>query len=207
MDLPDAVSAVISRRQPSGAFAFRPGRAWQGRMDSGPNWSKAKHGPGTGWLRPRSGPAWRPCPGQRTPAGSGSAGGRDPALVQELPQPLPADPGAVRGQVSGQLAQTPVRERQAQLLGRVVADRDDDLDVGVTDQADAMMIIARRTWTDPCFPRRTICCSRQPSSSASRRARTGLATNRRGRGRGRSGGRGRGRSGGRSGSRGRGRGH
>ncbi len=51
-----------------------------------------------------------------------------------------------------------------------MADRDDDLDVGVTDQADAMMIIARRTWTDPCFPRRTICCSRRPSSSASRRA-------------------------------------
>jgi hypothetical protein len=26
--------------------------------------------------------------------------------------------------------------------------------------ADAMMITARRTRTDPCFPRRTICCSR-----------------------------------------------
>jgi hypothetical protein len=29
--------------------------------------------------------------------------------------------------------------------------------------ADAMMIIARRTRTDPCFPRRTICSSRRPS--------------------------------------------
>ena len=29
--------------------------------------------------------------------------------------------------------------------------------------ADAMMIIARRTRTDPCLPRRTICCSRCPS--------------------------------------------
>ena len=28
--------------------------------------------------------------------------------------------------------------------------------------ADAMMIIARRTRTDPCFPRRTICSSRRP---------------------------------------------
>jgi hypothetical protein len=28
---------------------------------------------------------------------------------------------------------------------------------------DAMMIIARRTRTDPCLPRRTICCSRWPS--------------------------------------------
>jgi hypothetical protein len=33
---------------------------------------------------------------------------------------------------------------------------------GVPD-ADAMMIIARRTRTDPCLPRRTICCSRLPS--------------------------------------------
>ena len=29
--------------------------------------------------------------------------------------------------------------------------------------ADAMMIIARRTRTDPCFPRRTICSSSRPS--------------------------------------------
>jgi hypothetical protein len=29
--------------------------------------------------------------------------------------------------------------------------------------ADAMMIIARQTRTDPCFPRRTICSSRPPS--------------------------------------------
>ena len=41
--------------------------------------------------------------------------------------------------------------------------------------ADAMMIIARRTRTDPCLPRRTICYSRRPSSSLSRRARTGSA--------------------------------
>jgi Clp amino terminal domain, pathogenicity island component len=33
---------------------------------------------------------------------------------------------------------------------------------GVPD-ADAIMIIARRTRTEPCFPRRTICCSRCPS--------------------------------------------
>ena len=36
--------------------------------------------------------------------------------VQDLPQPLPADryrPGGVPGQVAGQLAQAPVRERQA----------------------------------------------------------------------------------------------
>jgi hypothetical protein len=33
---------------------------------------------------------------------------------------------------------------------------------GVPD-ADAMMIIARRTRTDSCLPRRTICCSRLPS--------------------------------------------
>jgi pimeloyl-ACP methyl ester carboxylesterase len=29
--------------------------------------------------------------------------------------------------------------------------------------ADAMMIMARRTRTGPCLPRRTICCSRLPS--------------------------------------------
>ena len=29
--------------------------------------------------------------------------------------------------------------------------------------AEAMMIIARRTRIDPCLPRRTICCSRLPS--------------------------------------------
>jgi hypothetical protein len=29
--------------------------------------------------------------------------------------------------------------------------------------ADAMMIIARRTRTDSCLPRRTICCSHCPS--------------------------------------------
>jgi len=29
--------------------------------------------------------------------------------------------------------------------------------------ADAMMIIARRTRTDSSLPRRTICCSRRPS--------------------------------------------
>src|SRR3954453_15684759 len=45
---------------------------------------------------------------------------------------------------------------------------------GVPD-ADAMMIRARRTRTDPCLPRRTICCSRRPSSSDRRRARTGSA--------------------------------
>ena len=33
---------------------------------------------------------------------------------------------------------------------------------GVPD-ADAMMIIARRTRIDPCLPRRTTCCSRCPS--------------------------------------------
>ena len=33
---------------------------------------------------------------------------------------------------------------------------------GVPD-ADATMIIARRTRIDPCLPRRTICCSRCPS--------------------------------------------
>ncbi len=38
------------------------------------------------------------------------------------------------------------------------------------------MIIARRIRTGPCFPRRTICCSRRPSSSLSRRARTGSDT-------------------------------
>ena len=47
-------------------------------------------------------------------------------------------------------------------------------DIGVPD-ADAMMIIARRTRIDLCLPSRTICCSRRPSSSLSRRARTGSA--------------------------------
>ena len=46
---------------------------------------------------------------------------------------------------------------------------------GVPD-ADAMMINARRTRTESsCLPRRTICCSRRPSSSVRRRARTGSA--------------------------------
>ncbi len=41
--------------------------------------------------------------------------------------------------------------------------------------ADAIMIIARRTRTDPCLSRGTICRRRRPSSSRSRRARTGSA--------------------------------
>src|SRR6266511_4228215 len=41
--------------------------------------------------------------------------------------------------------------------------------------ADAMIIIARRTRIVPCFPRRTICNNRRPSSSVNRRARTGPA--------------------------------
>jgi hypothetical protein len=45
---------------------------------------------------------------------------------------------------------------------------------GVPD-ADAMMINARRTRIESCLPRRTICCNRRPSSSVSRRARTGSA--------------------------------
>ncbi len=53
------------------------------------------------------------------------------------------------------------------IAGTSVPDADAD--------ADAMMIIARRTRTDPCFPRRTICSSRRPSSSVSRRARIGSA--------------------------------
>ena len=59
----------------------------------------------------------------------------DPAGVQDLPQPFPADPGAPRVQVSGQLAQAPVRERQAQLFRAGGGRRDDELDVLVIDQA------------------------------------------------------------------------
>jgi hypothetical protein len=45
----------------------------------------------------------------------------------------------------------------------------------VVPEADAMMIVARRTRIEPCLPRRTIACNRWPSSSVSRRARTGSA--------------------------------
>jgi hypothetical protein len=48
-------------------------------------------------------------------------------------------------------------------------------DTGVP-PADAMIIIARRTRTVPCLPRRTICNNRRPSTSVNRRARTGPAT-------------------------------
>jgi hypothetical protein len=61
---------------------------------------------------------------------------RDPALVQDLPQPLPPDLHRPRGaadQPGGQLAQAPVRERQAQLLQAGGGRRDDELDGIVTD--------------------------------------------------------------------------
>jgi hypothetical protein len=43
------------------------------------------------------------------------------------------------------------------------------------EETDAMMINARRTLTESCLPRRTICCRFCPSTSVNRRARTGPA--------------------------------
>jgi hypothetical protein len=69
--------------------------------------------------------------------GSGPLEG-DPASTQDLPQPLPADPhpaDRVVGQVVGELTDTPVGERAAQ-LGRARGGRRDDVLLVVTaDQA------------------------------------------------------------------------
>jgi hypothetical protein len=63
---------------------------------------------------------------------------RDPHTAQDLPQPLPADlhpAGRITGQIVGELANTPVRERAAQLARTGLGRRNDVRDVIVGDAA------------------------------------------------------------------------
>src|SRR5258708_11015631 len=63
---------------------------------------------------------------------------RDPLTAQDLPQPLPADlhpAGRITGQIVGELANTPVRERAAQLARTRLGRRNDVRDVIVGDAA------------------------------------------------------------------------
>jgi hypothetical protein len=58
--------------------------------------------------------------------------------VQDLPQPLAADPDdplVVAAQIPGELAHTPVGERASELAGAGLGRRDDEPDIVVTDQA------------------------------------------------------------------------
>jgi hypothetical protein len=58
--------------------------------------------------------------------------------VQELPQPLaadPDDPPVVAAQIGGEFADAPVGERAAQRLGPGLGRRDDERDIVVTDPA------------------------------------------------------------------------
>jgi hypothetical protein len=67
----------------------------------------------------------------------------DVVLAQDLAQPLAADDdppvmtpsSEIGGEVGGEFAQAPVRERAAQLRRAGVGRRDDECDVVVTDQA------------------------------------------------------------------------
>ena len=42
VEVADAVGAPVGRRQPVGCFWVAHELPWQGRIDSGPNWSNAK---------------------------------------------------------------------------------------------------------------------------------------------------------------------
>lgn len=64
----------------------------------------------------------------------------DPVFAQDLPQPFPADPDRsdpVAGQVVGELAETPVRERLPQSDGACPGRRDDELAFVIADQGTA----------------------------------------------------------------------
>jgi hypothetical protein len=73
--------------------------------------------------------------------------------VQDLPQPFPPDPDSGTLALNAWITSRTVSSSAA--TSRAIAG------TRVPD-ADAMMIIARRTRTDSCLPRRTICCSRCP---------------------------------------------
>jgi hypothetical protein len=114
-------------------------------MDSGPNWSNAKHRvgkPGHHLVDPvQLGVVVRVGRGLPGPGALEA----DAVLVQDDPDPFTADPDRVRRdpgrilvavvgvEIGGQLADAPVRERQAE-PGRPGLGRDhDDVDVGVGD--------------------------------------------------------------------------
>ena len=139
VEIADAVGAVVGRRQPGGLFCAKPRRLpWTGRIDSGPNWSKAKHRSGK-WLVTysiRSSLASR----------SGSVDSFQvrvrwklmPRGVQDLPQPLPPTRTGRSGwlaKYAASLRTLQQRERQAQLLRPGGGRRDDHLNILVTDPA------------------------------------------------------------------------
>jgi hypothetical protein len=126
---------------------------WQGRIDSGPNWPEAKQRSGQALVTYSIRSSWasrsRPIrTGRPRPA-------KYPASLRELHR--------VNGWTgfSGRvLAAATTTSMSPSLIrrGRPPARRGSSVP-----DADAMMIIARRTRTDPCSPRRTICSSRRPS--------------------------------------------
>jgi hypothetical protein len=111
---------------------------WQGRMDDGPNWSKANH---------RSGYWVVTCSMRSSLASAFGIGGLLPGpgplegdllAAQDLPQPFPAHQhGAYRvvGQILGQLADAPVGERAAQLLRAGGGRLDDERLIALIDPA------------------------------------------------------------------------
>jgi hypothetical protein len=110
------MGAPSGRAARIGCAAPRPCRGRAGSITARTG-QRRNSGPGTGPSPPRSGPAWRPGPGPQIPSRLGALEGNVPR-VHDLPQPFPPDPHrprAVPGEVGGQLAQTPVRERQPQL--------------------------------------------------------------------------------------------
>jgi hypothetical protein len=194
----------------AGRFFLAHAAPWQGRIDSGPNWSNAKHRPAK-WLvtcsirsslASRSGSVdsfhvlvhWKAIPRARRirrsrsrPTATGRSGrlAKYAASLRKLQcvNGSPSFPGRV-------LAATTISATSWSLIrrGRPPAHRGSSAArplalnkwitsrtvsssaatsraialTGVPD-ADAMMINARRTRIDPCFPRRTICCRRRPS--------------------------------------------
>ena len=92
VEVADAVGAVVGGAQPGRAFARRPaGAVARAGWTAARTGRRRSTGPGNGWSRTRSGPAWRPGPGPGLFPGPGPLEG-DAAGVQDLPQPLPPDP-------------------------------------------------------------------------------------------------------------------
>jgi hypothetical protein len=222
VEVADAVSAPVGRRQPVGMALRRPRAAVVGPDRQRPELVEREAA-----IRVLAGHLLDPVQLFVTLGVAGLLPGpgalkRDLVGAQQLPQPLPPGldhPDGVAGQVAGQLAGAPVGERAPQLLGARPGRLDDEpllvrvdpagtaprparvqhvkprwLNAWITSRtvsasawtsraiagtvvplADAMTINARRTRIEPCLPRRTIRCSVCPSSSLSRRARTGSA--------------------------------
>jgi len=180
VEVADAVGAVIGRRQPDRPRLGRPGRA-----EAGPDRQRAE-------LVEGETPVPEPADDLLDPVqlavlirvarllpGPGALKG-DLVGVQDLPQPLTADPDdplVVAAQIGGEFAPTPVRERAPERLGPGLGRRDDEPDIVVTDAAGTAARPPRVQRGQPPLVERAWITSRTVSSSAATSraiARTGV---------------------------------